>query len=168
MTDYSKLLDILQTIQLKGKPCKKTVQKMVYLIEESGEDLGFTYGIHYYGPYSSDLDYAIQSLNGYGNLSIDITDRGHIISVNCQNKKKHDSLDSRTLEIINKFGDKSASQLELIATSLYIQRRLQDQNATIHSEDIVNGVKRIKGDKYSNSLIEQSIQDLKKAGYFSL
>ena len=34
------------------KPGKKILQKMVFLIEEKGIDLGYEYGLHFYGPYN--------------------------------------------------------------------------------------------------------------------
>ena len=45
----------------KKAPCKKTLQKIVYLIEEAGGPKKFDYTIHFYGPYSADLDFEIQN-----------------------------------------------------------------------------------------------------------
>lgn len=48
------------------KPGKKTLQKMVSLIEQKGVNLGYDYGLHFYGPYSGSLDATTTSLGADG------------------------------------------------------------------------------------------------------
>lgn len=66
---------------IKRAPCKKTLQKIVFLIEAKNVDLGCDYGIHFYGPYSSDLDFAVRELCDDGVLDIKYTSMEHKISV---------------------------------------------------------------------------------------
>ena len=40
--------------EINGAPCKKTLQKIVFLIEAKHVNIGCDYGIHFYGPYSAD------------------------------------------------------------------------------------------------------------------
>lgn len=142
----------------KTSPCKKTLQKIVFLIEAKHLNLGFDYGIHFYGPYSSDLDFAIYELNNEGALSIKYTRTKHIISVEDDTiypEFHHEIID----EVIEEFGSESPSQLELTATALYVY--LQGKN----KEKIMDGVIKIKGEKYSKQKIKNAIQRLEETGY---
>lgn len=158
--DDQRLLSIIQKIQSNGKPCKKTVQKMVYLIEEAGEDLGYEYGIHFYGPYSPDLDYSIQKLYNYGDLDVEITPYGHYISVISKITEKLSKIMNK---VIDNFGSKNPSELELITTTLYVQKKLE----SVTEPDVLEGVKRIKGSKYSDEEICQAMSELKNSGCFA-
>ncbi len=144
-----------------GPPCKKTLQKLVYLIKEAGESVPFGYGIHFYGPYSSDLDYMVKYLHGHGHLRIDITPTNHNISVT-ESSTPPRELSAHASKVIDCFADLSPSELELLATTLYVQRSLKATD----QQSIISGVTRIKKDKYSLPRIGQAIDRLRDAGYF--
>ncbi|MCL2135078.1 MAG: hypothetical protein FWH37_05945 [Candidatus Bathyarchaeota archaeon] len=155
------VLSVIKTIQEHDvAPCKKKVQKIIYLIQESGEDLGFDYSIHFYGPYSEKLDSEIRYLYNRGDLNMDFTPRGHKLSVD--NSLATPPVSSTTQEIIAYFRLKSPSDLELLATVLYIKRAIPNAN----DKNILNNVLRIKGEKYSEIEINNSIKELKNRHYF--
>lgn len=154
------LLSIIKQIQSKCKPCKKTVQKIIYLIEEAGEDLGYRYEIHFYGPYCRDLEYSIFKLHNYGDLEVDFTPYGHYVSVVSERTVE---LNDTTAKVIDIFGSKDPSELELITTTLYVQRRLD----SIEKSDVLEGIKRIKGSKYSDDQIYQAMSELKNSSCFA-
>ena len=155
-----KLVSIIKKIQsTDGAPCKKKVQKIVYLIEEAGEDLGYEYSIHFYGPYSADLDYAIQNLYNHEELDIDITQYGHYISVN--DSKTTIELSELVNRMIDTFSKEDPSDLELITTTRYVQDRINSTN----NSDIIEGVKKIKGSKYDDVQIIEAIKKLNDAGF---
>ena len=160
----SNVLSLVKAIQkIAGEPpCKKTMQKMVYLLQEAHVDLGFDYSIHFYGPYSAELDSEIRYLSDCGQLNMDITEYGHMLSAN--DSTDIPSTDESAHNIISYFGSKTPSQLELLATTLYVQREISN---TV-SEDIINGVKKIKGTKYSSTQIDQAIHELEEQSYFTL
>lgn len=139
------------------KPCKKTVQKIVYLIQEAGEDLGFDYGIHFYGPYSAELDYEIQDLSASGMITIEKQEYGHYLAVDIAENLDSDSqiIDST----IERFGNDSPVWLELLATTLFVQREKGSKN-------VVSGVEKIKGSKYSKEQINKAISELHQEQYF--
>lgn len=148
---------LFKTNKAGKKPCKKTVQKIVYLIQEAGEDLGFGYGIHFYGPYSADLDYEIQDLSASGMLAVEKKEYGHFLSVDIDEQSEiNSSLIDSTIE---RFGNKSPAWLELLATTLFVQR----EKGNAH---IAAGVEKIKGSKYSADEINQAISELRQAKYF--
>lgn len=159
MINQDAIVAIVKRItEKKSAPCKKTLQKMVYLIEEKGIDLGCDYGIHFYGPYSADLDYIVRTLNNEGVLSISYSETEHNISVkddsNCKNY-----YNDVVNHIVDTFVFDSPSELELIATALYVYRQNRDKNK------IENDVIKIKGEKYSSSQIQKAIERLKDEKY---
>jgi len=157
------VVGVIKTIQQSAKeaPCKKTVQKITYLLQEANNQRVFDYSIHFYGPYSAELDSEIQQLCNYGDLDIDITAHGHKISVN--NLQKASGVVNRDdKKIIEAFSSKKPSELELLATTLYIQRAMPNAN----DKTIIEGVTKIKGPKYSLAQINEAIQELKNKKYF--
>lgn len=154
---------ISQLARMNGdsSPCKKTVQKIVYLIEEAGENLGYDYGIHFYGPYSAELDYELQDLNAQGILKIDYTEHGHLLSA--PKASENIELESTSERIIQSYGTESPSQLELLATTLFVER----ETRTKDKKSVISGVKKIKGSKYNDGQIENAILNLQQNGYFT-
>lgn len=145
---------------INGAPCKKTLQKMVFLIEKKNIDLGCRYGIHFYGPYSADLDFAVRELCDEGVLEIQYTPLEHRITVSDEAKKNeyhNDMID----EIIAEFAKDTASELELLATALYVYQT--DNNKS----EVLPRVIKIKGTKYSNQRINNAIQRLEHTGYIA-
>ena len=163
MTKNEILVSIVKKISDTNKPpCKKTLQKIVYLIEEKEPILGFDYGIHFYGPYSSDLDFAVRQLNDEGILQIKYTRAEHTISVkNAKEFKASGSEEAVIDEVVSNFAKENPGDLELLATALYVFTKTKD------IERIKEGVKKLKGSKYSDEKIENAEGKLKKAGYLA-
>lgn len=157
------VLEIIARItRIAEAPCKKKIQKMIYLIEEKNITLGFDYKIHIYGPYSADLDYTICELKANCYLDISYGNRGHILQ--CIEQDNLPPLPDEITKIIDKLGKKNAKELELIATTLYAERYVKCKN----KENIINAVKKIKGEKFPDKKIVDAICLLEKMNYFSL
>jgi len=160
MSSVLSVIKSLQEVKASDAPCKKVIQKMVYLIQEAGTNLGYDYSIHFYGPYSSDLDAEMRYLCSVGALAMDMTEYGHHISVD--SSQNTDALTPDVLKLISAFSVKTPSELELITTALYVQREL----AGASSESIVAGVTKIKGSKFPNVQINDAIDELRIQSYF--
>lgn len=160
----NKILDVVNELyEIAHKaPCKKTVQKVMYLMEEAGNEEGFDYTIHFYGPYSADLDFKVQQMVAEGYLSINYTESGHLISATEKNRNTKSKLTKKEDSVIKTFGKESPSSLELLATTLFVQRAAR----RVDAEAIVPGVKRIKGSKYSEQQISDAIVKLQENAYF--
>lgn len=162
MVDNNAIVRVINRITKRnGAPCKKTLQKIVFLIEAKNVDLGCDYGIHFYGPYSADLDFAVRELNDEDILRIDYTPTEHRISVVMDSFESddNDNVDPTANCVIDEFSKETPSELELIATALYVYLQVKDVNR------IKMEVIKIKGNKYSDSRIDNAIKRLKKTGY---
>lgn len=142
------------------KPCKKTLQKIVYLIEQKGIDLGYTYTLHFYGPYSSSLDAATVFLSADGIINFEFSQYSHLMSVD-EDKfdiqpSKNDDLDLSKLDsVIEHLKGKTPSELELLSTAIYAYNRLQTKT----QNNVISGVQKIKGSKYSQEDIRESLHE---------
>ncbi|NMA84092.1 MAG: hypothetical protein GX962_09540 [Epulopiscium sp.] len=142
------------------KPGKKTLQKLVYLIQQKGINLNYDYGIHFYGPYSEKLDHAITSMSADGVIEFDYSGRSHLMGIKTEAfevKPKELSEEQQHVidDLITQFEGYSPSDLELLTTAIYAYEHLDDKSRA----SIINGVKKIKGSKYSQEQIEQSLQN---------
>jgi hypothetical protein len=159
MVDNKAIVKVISRItKNNGAPCKKTLQKIVFLIEAKHVDLGCDYGIHFYGPYSADLDFAVRELNDEGILKIDYTPMEHLISV-VGDSFENGNINPTVNEVIDEFSKETPSELELIATALYVYLQVKDVSR------IKTEVIKIKGSKYSGSRIDSAIGRLKATGY---
>lgn len=159
MVNNEAIVSIIKKISsISGSPCKKTLQKMVFLIEVKGEDLGCGYGIHFYGPYSADLDFAVRKLNEEGRVGIEYSPTAHRISVVGDG---HDGYNSTIIdEVVEEFAKDSPSDLELLTTALFVYKRTGNDEGKVKP-----WVQKIKGSKYPDTQIEEAIERLKKVGY---
>lgn len=162
MVNNEAIIDIIGKLtREKGAPCKKTLQKIVFLIEAKKINLGCDYGIHFYGPYSYDLDFTVRELCAEGILNIEYTAQEHVISVLSEdNISTYDN--PLVDQIIEEFGKDSPSELELLATALYVYLKVKDV------DKIRSGVVKIKGNKYPDQRINSAISRLQATGYLSV
>ncbi len=161
MVNNSAIVKIIESITKKnGAPCKKTLQKMVYLIEKKGVNIGCDYGIHFYGPYSPDLDFAVREMCDEGVLMIEYSSMEHKIKI--VDKSFIEPYENGVIdEVINQFGRETSAELELLATALYVYYQVAD------AEKIKAGVLKIKGSKYSERRIDSAIECLKTNGFIA-
>lgn len=159
MVNNQAIVSVIAKISaINNAPCKKTLQKIIFLIQAKKINLGCDYGIHFFGPYSSDLDFAVRELCDQGVLSIEYTSLEHRIHI--ADSSDFTSYDNeRVNAIVNEFAKETPSELELLATALYVY--LSNNDIT----KVKSGVVKIKGDKYSEHRIDLAIERLKKTGY---
>ncbi len=146
------------------KPGKKTLQKLVFLIEQKGINLGYDYELHFYGPYSGTLDAITTFLSSDGVINFDYSGYSHLMSVNEENfNVSPEGLSSEQKstidDLIKHFCGQSPSELELLTTAIYAYNHLEDKL----KENVIGGVQKIKGSKYSK---EQILRSLEHFAYF--
>ncbi len=155
-------------LRQKNNPGKKTVQKLMYLVERKGANLGLNYRIHFFGPYSPKLEDVLNILNNQGVINIDTSGMTHTINIKNESKNGSGSLsieeEGIVASVIDSFGKKSPRDLEGITTLDFVacllkKKEIEDEKA------IIKEVNRIKGDKFSNQQLKEYLIILKKTGY---
>ncbi len=136
-------------------PVKKALQKTVFLLETKGVNLDFDYILHFYGPYCAELDHETTKLSADGIVNFEYTKYGHKMSVapeylaSLETNLSEDSL-RLAHEVITRYKDCSASDLELLTTAIYAYRHTDAKT----EKDVVEKVKIIKGEKYNDQEIQ--------------
>jgi hypothetical protein len=133
---------------------KKTIQKLVYLIQEAGHDVGFDYSMTFYGPYSGGLDYALYELENDEMIRSNFTPEQTWITCIAPELPPLDTLADK---VIAEYGRYPNDMLEQYTTVLYVIRESQGKS----KEEILGAVKRIKGEKYSSMDITRAIAKLR-------
>ena len=137
-------------------PVKKTVQKMIYLIQNAGIDLGYDYHLYFYGPYSSDLDEDTVNLALDNVIAMNYGEWGHKLTPQNGNVLLIDGIDPEPVkEIISHYSHWSPRRLELLATAVYAHEHGKGKDA----ESILMRVKKIKGDKYGDNEIRDILNE---------
>ena len=154
------LLAIIQKIKRESgrDPGKKQLQKLVYLIQAKGVDLGYEYGIHFYGPYSEEVSQDLLSLCVNGLVDFRMEGQAHkIVPSDMSDDTAAVHGDPEIVNsVINQYKDATPYYLELITTTHFAAANLGSSDA-----EILNGVKRIKGDKYPVPMIMDAIAHIK-------
>jgi uncharacterized protein YwgA len=172
MASAKQLLDVISKLNVNcGAPGKKMAQKIFYLIERSGVELNLEYKIHFYGPYSSNLDYALHSLQAQALIEINTSAYTHTICpINTSETIDGDGFSEDDLRrvdfVINTFGHRTPLELEVLTTTDFVANKLKNQGVA-NDTNILQGVKKIKGTKFSDDEITQSIKALKKYRYIN-
>lgn len=140
---------------------KKVAQKMFYFFERRGIQLNLRYGIHYYGPYSAKLDNTMHVLESEDYISIDTSGSTHIISMGT-NSVKEEALTSEEKDlaeaVIAAFAHKSPLELEALATMDYVANTILESPS---KTEIICAFKKIKGDKFNDTMIDITLNELK-------
>jgi len=153
------LLAIVQKIKkITGEcPGKKQLQKMVYLVQAGGICLDYEYGIHFYGPYSESLNRDLLSL--YMDGAVDFNQERQTHKIIPSDVPAEMTLTSERVtvvdNILHSYKDMSASTLELITTAHFVAVNVKNT-----AQGILDGVLKIKGDKYNVSQINDAIRNL--------
>lgn len=155
------LLSIIQKIKRESghNPGKKQLQKLVYLIQAKGADVGYEYGIHFYGPYSKELSHDLLSLCVHGLIDFHVEGQTHEIVPSDKPAEMTVAQDDLKLidRVIHQYQACTPSDLELITTAHFVAVNLGNSD-----HEILQGVERIKGDKYPQKEIRAVIQHLRE------
>ncbi len=144
---------------------KKVVQKLMYFIERSGLDMDLDYCLHFYGPYSVELDEEIYYLTANHEVKIDIKGNTHVISVNDDfGSESISNEDEEIIEtVMKRFGGLSPTDLEALATIDYVHIKTK-----LQGEELINKVLQIKGEKFKIDKLFEYLNTLVNLGYVHL
>jgi len=133
------------------------VQKAVYLLQESGADLGYHFSWYLRGPYSPSLADDAYSLLGPQMKH----SRKEPQSVGRETKEKFQSL----MNIIKRKSPTTKDEsrwLEILSSVHYVMKHSYPRPKT--AEDGIDYILRLKGERFPKPKIEESYQILQKVG----
>lgn len=159
---------IISQICEQTTPGKKMLQKLMYLMERKGVVLNLNYSIHFYGPYSSKLDDALQALSARDVIKIETKERTHWISVLNIDEVNY-SIETGEQEkiqfVLDHFLQEQAKDLEAITTLDFVAREILKNEG--NDAQIIEAVKNIKGKKFSDNELKRELELLRKYEFLS-
>ncbi len=147
-------IDIMDEI-----PGKKAFQKLVYFGQVLGIPFKQSYKMHFYGPYSDSVALQISlaeaeniiNYQGYkfvaGSETERLTDEGR--------EEIRPYLDKLEL-LMERFGDMTPSQLELYATTHYIDNQQKRLYNNYNRNHIINKILEVKGTKFTPEQVKEA------------
>lgn len=161
LMDYFKLAKVFSCCN--SFDSRKKVQKIIYILKEMGYPFNEKFDFHFYGPYSQELALEIETLSymgilketkeenqGWNQYSYQITDNGKKWAEKCQDNELNNIED-----IVRTLNNKTARELELIATILYFKN--------LSKEEIIHKIYELKADKnYSENEIKNAFNFIKE------
>ncbi len=163
------LLYIIDSINNTGNPGKKAVQKIVYLLQRRGVELQYHYQIHFFGPYSSALDYELQSFERQGSIIIEQKGSSSLVKSspciweNISRESLQEELEPylQTIQdVLEEYGKRPARELELLTTVDFVAQELAKGGEAPGWRDLFRVVHILKGSKFNNEDIDKAIAEL--------
>lgn len=153
--------------KIKPAPGKKMMQKLFYLVERKGVNLGLNYTIHYFGPYSVILDNMLHIFEAEDIINIDVSTPTHFIeSGSCKPEGELEySEQAILLEVLNEFSNKTPLDLEAMTTMDYVANKMLSINYV--DNKIIEKTLVIKGSKFLRADLEKGLSTLVQTGYLS-
>ena len=159
-----RLAVIRRIADLAPDPGKTSIQKIVYFLQSGLEiPLGYRFKMHYFGPYSEELDGKLSLSDAMGIVEIKADSAGYGYHIKPGNFDVEDVEPTMNWEEINEaitdLAELDLPQLELLATIHFIQsiRSKWDRGK------VISTVNRLKP-KFSKERIEQAYRDIERMG----
>jgi uncharacterized protein len=167
---YALLVDIAARLYGKKTLGKKALQKLVYLLQELEHvPLGYRFRFFTYGPFSDDLAYTLDVVESMGGLNVaydqganayEITPGPAAARLTEKGKDLLSRYHSAVDRLVERFGEHTAKELELIATIVYLLDKRGDMNV----EALTRAVLELKP-KYDDRRVRRAVEDLLRIGY---
>ena len=153
------VVSLVDGLVKEGWVGKTHIQKAMYFAQQAaGLQLDFRYVIHYYGPYSFELDSFIQSLESQGVLNVVAEPDGYGYRVSVGEttieERLDDEMKKRVQVIAGYFGGLNAGELELLSTSYYVLLRFPGAK----KDTQIREVRRLKP-RFSRKEIAQALDE---------
>lgn len=147
---------------------KKSIQKLIYLLQELGVDLNYRYKMYHYGPYCSELSNDLDIMDMTNTINIEPNPNMYGYSIKLGEFGKEQASDIEQLlysdrehfdKLLSVFGECSAKELELYATMHLVERILRKREQDWSQESVTREVKILKP-KYPDNDIKKAYKYL--------
>lgn len=181
MVELNKRLSLISKI-VEQKPFlgKTAMMKIIYILQQVySVPLGYDYEIYTYGPYCSEVmediqlaaDFKAIRINSVvfpnGNLGYELREGDNIKNIIDMEKDFVYSYGDSILEVIKIFGNKTAKELELSSTIIYMYINYTYNNWDNSIEKVSEGVKKIKP-HFDIETIKEEYNNLNRLGMFNV
>lgn len=159
---------------------KTAMMKFIFILQQVYKvPLGYDYEIYTYGPYSSDVMEDIQLASDFNAISMNtvVYPTGHsgyelkpTTKTTKTIKQEQDFIDRYSdsiSNVISLFGDKTAKELELSSTIIYIYSNYAHYKLDISINEVSKSVKKIKP-HFDIELIKDEYENLKELGILKM
>ena len=159
-----RLAVIRRIVEVASDPGKTTVQKIVYFLQNGvGAPLGYRFKMHYFGPYSEQLDSNLSLADAMGIVEVDPDAGGYGFHIstgdygveNPDTPMPWDKID-KTIKMLDGL---DLWKLELLATTHFVES-LHPQSS---KGEIVDMVHRLKP-KFSEDIIKDVYSNIRNIG----
>jgi uncharacterized protein len=175
---YALIAELAKRLNNKCPQFGKTaLQKLVFFLQEVyGVDCGYDFQLYSYGPYDAQLLADLDLVEAWGYVSIRQINAGFEIrptkKVDLLRNKASDFLkDPKTAKslksLVSNYGNMSARELELRATTVYVEQDFRDKREIPSARQLLDIVGSIKP-KFSTQDIEKAIDELKKRAHIQI
>lgn len=164
---YSIIIKISEKMKEKNYTLGKTaLQKLIFILKELyNVPVEYEYKLHIFGPYSEEISADLDYLSTNEVLKVDFQKHNTYTGYNIlpfknlkniidEEKGFIRKIDDEINKVINDFGNKTAKELELKATIIYIKKE-----GKIDKQELIDRVKEIKP-YFSKEKIEENIDFL--------
>lgn len=141
------LLDKFRALGLRAAT-RTQIHKISFFVQyETGGDVPFDFVLHRYGPYSFDLDEAIQDMVSSGSIAVEYDPAGYGAEYSLpegnrdqEEEELPEAMDHALGRWVNDLGQLGVKELELKATALYVAQEKESE----HRDQQVAMVRQIK------------------------
>ncbi len=177
---WNRLGLIVKLVKKEPRLGRTALMKYLYFLKELHHvPLEYCFQLYAYGPFDSDvlydLDYAeslkavqselqIYPMGGYG---YKISKGPKADEITQKASKFLETYNAKIDQVISDFQGSTASELELIATIIYVDRELHQQTETVTIQDIIDKTHKIKP-RYKENEIEAKTQEAMKKNLLSI
>lgn len=177
MLELSKRMSLISKI-VKEKPSlgKTAMMKFIFILQQVYKvPLGYDYEIYTYGPYSSEVMEDIQLAVDYNAISIDTVNfPSGYLGYELKRADKTETMieeeqdfvhlyNDSISEVVHLFGNKTAKELELSSTIIYMYSNYYHNGWDNSIDEIAQSVKKIKP-HFDISLIREEYRKLDNMG----
>lgn len=160
-----RLAVIRRIADLAPDPGKTSIQKIVYFLQSGLEvPLGYRFKMHYFGPYSEELDGKLSLSNAMGIVEIKADSAGYGYHIKPGDFDVEDveptMIWEEIDETINELAELERPQLELLATIHFVQSIRSQWDRS----EVIMTVRRLKP-KFSEERIERAYRDIEEMGF---
>lgn len=148
---------------------KKVFQKLCYFLQEAeGLQLGVTFRMKHYGPFSEELDEQLEDLASKRLARIDdLGEEGYRVQPVSADRYSEGQVSATVDRLLSKLGSekKRGLSLEALATVHFLARQHAYAGSDEDKRNLIERVQAWKGPKFKPYFIREKIRELAQMGY---